>query len=111
MNCIHEEFVQVLDNKEDAIAVFLDLSKISDIVNQEVFLLKLPMYAVHGVIRAAMSNLMVKDCVRPSLGLCCSKRSYILTTCLHSDNFQLDIFNAAGPQCHFIISVASSVRI
>ena len=33
------------------------------------------------------------------------KVSYIVTTCPNFDNLEFDIFDAGGPQCHFIISV------
>jgi len=39
------------------------------------------------------------------------KVSYILTTCYYFDNLESDIFDAGGPQCHFITSVTIAVRI
>jgi len=54
---------------------------------------------------------------RPSRGYCAAqvvavvKVSYILTTCPCFDNFEFDIFDAGGPQCHFITSVTIAVRI
>jgi len=52
------------------------------------------------------------DCfVRLGLGFCCSKVSYVLTTCPCFDNVELDIFDAGGPQCHIVTSVTIAVRI
>jgi len=39
------------------------------------------------------------------------KVAYILTTCACFDNLEFDIFDAGGPQCHFITSVTIAVRI
>jgi len=39
------------------------------------------------------------------------KISYILTTCPYFDNLKFDMFGAGGPQCHFITSVTTAVRI
>jgi len=39
------------------------------------------------------------------------KVSYILTTCPCFDTFGFDMFDAGGPQCHFITSVTTAVRI
>ena len=39
------------------------------------------------------------------------KVSYILTTCPYFDNLEFDIFDAGGPQCHFITSFTMAVRI
>jgi len=39
------------------------------------------------------------------------KVSYILTTCPYFDNLEFDIFDAGGPQCHFITSFIVPVRI
>jgi len=39
------------------------------------------------------------------------KVAYILTTCAHFDTFEFDVFDADGPQCHFIMSVAIAVGI
>jgi len=36
---------------------------------------------------------------------------YILTTCPYFDNLEFDIFDAGGPQCHFITSITIAVRI
>jgi len=38
------------------------------------------------------------------------KVSYILTTCPYFDNLEFDIFDAGGPQCHFITSFTMAVR-
>jgi len=46
--------------------------------------------------------------VRPSSGSRCSK-SILHTTCPYFDNFEFDIFDAGGPQCHFITSVTIAV--
>jgi len=35
------------------------------------------------------------------------KVSYILTTCSYFDNLEVDIFDAGGLQCHFIMSVTN----
>jgi len=40
-----------------------------------------------------------------------AKISYILTTCPHFNNLELDIFDEGGLQCHFITSVAVAVGI
>jgi len=50
--------------------------------------------------------------VRPSFGLRCSK-SIVHTdyTCLYFGNLEFDIFDAGGPECHFIMSFTSAVRI
>jgi len=48
--------------------------------------------------------------MRPSLGVRCIKASYILTTCPYFDNLEFDIFNAGGPQWHFITSVTVAVH-
>ena len=61
--------------------------------------------------RTAMSNSRVEGFVRPSLVFTVVKVSYILTTCPCFDNFEFDIFDAGGPQCHFITSVTTAVRI
>ena len=39
------------------------------------------------------------------------KVSYMLTTCPHFDNLEIEIFDAGGPQCHFITSFTMAVRI
>jgi len=39
------------------------------------------------------------------------KVSYTLTTTPYFDILEFDIFNADSPQCHFITSVATAVRI
>jgi len=39
------------------------------------------------------------------------KVSYILATCPYFDNLEFDIFDAGGPQCHFITSFTMAVRI
>jgi len=66
--------------------------------------------------RTAMSNPGAScgpvDCfVRPSLGFCCSKVSYVLTTCPYFDNLEFDISDAGGPQCHILTSGTIAVRI
>jgi len=53
----------------------------------------------------------VERFVRPSLGCRCSKCILHLTTCPHFVTFGLEIFDAGGPQFHFITSVAIAVRI
>jgi len=52
----------------------------------------------------------VEGFVRPSLGFRCSKSIPILTTCPCFDNLEFDIFDAGGPQYHFITSVTIAVR-
>jgi len=42
---------------------------------------------------------------------CSIKVSYILPICLYVDNLEFDIFDAGGPQCHFIRSFTIAVRI
>jgi len=37
--------------------------------------------------------------------------SYTLTNCPYFDNLEFDIFDAGGPQCHFITSVTTATRI
>jgi len=37
--------------------------------------------------------------------------SYTLTTCPNFDNAEFVVFDAGGPQCHFVTSVAIAVRI
>jgi len=39
------------------------------------------------------------------------KLSYILTTFPYFDNLEFDMFNAGGPQCHFITSATIAVNI
>jgi len=46
--------------------------------------------------------------MRPNLGSRCSK-SILRTHNLHFGNFKFDIFDAGGPQSHFILSVAITV--
>jgi len=45
---------------------------------------------------------MIKGFVQPSLGFRCTSRSILdidnLSLC---ENFELDIFDTGGPQCHF----------
>jgi len=52
----------------------------------------------------------VKSFVHPSLGFCCSK-SILHTDNLSLNNLDFDIFDAGGPQFHFIASVTIAVRI
>jgi len=54
-----------------------------------------------------------RSLVRPSLGFRCSESIllYILITCPYFDNLEFDIFDAGGPQCHFIKSATIAVRI
>ena len=40
-----------------------------------------------------------------------AKASYILTACPSFDNLEFEIFDAGGPQCHFITSVTIAARI
>jgi len=49
--------------------------------------------------------------VRPSLGFRCIKSILHTDTCPCFDNFELDFFDAGGPQCHFITSVTTAVGI
>ena len=42
---------------------------------------------------------------------CYMKVSYILIACPYVDNLEFDIFDADGPQCHFIMSSTIAVRI
>jgi len=53
----------------------------------------------------------VEDFVRPILVFTVVKVSNILTACPLFDNLQFDIFDAGGPQCHFITSFTIAVRI
>jgi len=39
------------------------------------------------------------------------KASHILTTCPYFDTLEFDVFDAGGPQCHFITSLTTAVRI
>ena len=48
---------------------------------------------------------------RPSRLFAVVKVSCILTTCPCLNNLEFDIFDAGGPQCHFITSVTIAVRI
>ena len=53
----------------------------------------------------------VERFVRPSSGFRCGISSlYILTTCPYFDNLKFDIFDAGGPQYHFITSVLRAGR-
>jgi len=52
---------------------------------------------------------LVEGFVRPSLVFAIV--SCILTTCPCFSNLEFDIFDAGGPQCHFITSVTIAVRI
>ena len=66
--------------------------------------------------RSAMSNPRpacgpAEGFVRPSLVFAVVKMSCILTTCPCFNNLEFDIFDAGGPQCHFITSVTIAVRI
>jgi len=49
--------------------------------------------------------------VRPSLGFCCSKSILDIDNLSFFDNLEFDIFDAGGPQCHFIASFTTAVRI
>ena len=60
---------------------------------------------------AAMSKPRPVGCMVPSVGFCYSKSIYILATCPYFDNLEFQDFDAGGPQCHFITSVAITVRI
>jgi len=70
-------------------------------------------------IRVALSNPRpagpcgpVEGFVRPSVGFrCCKSKLYMLTTCPCFDNFQFDIFDAGGPQGHFITSVTIAIGV
>jgi len=55
----------------------------------------------------------VEGFVRPSLGFLCSKHILysLLTTCPYFDIFEFHIYDAGGPQCHFITSATIAVRI
>jgi len=39
------------------------------------------------------------------------KVSSMLTACPYFDNLEVDIFDVVGPQCHFIASLTTAVRI
>jgi len=39
------------------------------------------------------------------------KVSYMLTTCFYVDNLEFDIFDAGGPQCHFIMSFSFTIAV
>ena len=49
--------------------------------------------------------------VRPSLVFTVVNVTYLQTTCPCFDNLEFDIFDASGPQCHFITSVTIAARI
>jgi len=49
--------------------------------------------------------------VRPSLVFVVVKVPCILTTCPCFNNLECDIFDAGGPQCHFITFFTIAVRI
>jgi len=51
------------------------------------------------------ANGPIEGFVRASLGFCCSIRSLDTDVCPYFDNHNFDIFDAGGPQCHFITSV------
>jgi len=53
----------------------------------------------------------VEGFMRPSLGFRCSIGILQLTTFPCFDNLEFDVFDAGGPQCHFITSVTIAVRI
>jgi len=66
--------------------------------------------------RAAMSIPQTACCpveglVWPSLGFHYSKSILHIDNLSLFDNLELDIFDAGGPQCHFITSVPIAVRI
>jgi len=46
--------------------------------------------------------------MRRSLAYRCSKVSYILT-CPYFDDLEFDIFDAGGPECHFIAPVIIAI--
>jgi len=50
----------------------------------------------------AMSNFPVEGFVQPSLGFRCSKRIMHTDNLSFFDNLEFDIFDACGPQFHFI---------
>jgi len=52
----------------------------------------------------------IEGFVRPTSGFRSSK-SFLYTTCPYFDNLEFDMFDAGGLQCHFITSVAITVRI
>jgi len=53
----------------------------------------------------------VKGLVRPMMVFAVVKVSSILSSCSHFDSLEFHIFDAGGPQCHFIASVAIVVGI
>jgi len=53
----------------------------------------------------------VEGLVWPSLGFHCSESILHIDHLFLFDNLELDIFDAGGPQCHFITSVIIAVRI
>jgi len=48
--------------------------------------------------------------MRPVEGFRCNK-SILHTTCPYFDNLEFDLFDAGGPQCHFITSVTIAVTV
>jgi len=53
----------------------------------------------------------VEGLVWPSLGFHCSKSILHIDNLSLFDNLELDIFDAGGPQCHFVMSVIIAIRI
>jgi len=53
----------------------------------------------------------VEGLVRTSLGFRCSMSSLHTDICPYFDNLKFDIFDAGGPQCHFITSVLRAGRL
>jgi len=66
--------------------------------------------------KEAMSNPQaactpVEGFVWPSLGFHCSKSILDIDNLSFFDNLEFDIFDAGGPQCHFITSFTIAIRI
>jgi len=53
----------------------------------------------------------VEGFVRPSLGFRCSKSIPDIDNLSFFDNLEFDMFDAGGPQYHFIVSFTIAVRI